>query len=356
MINVRPLFVMRACLKYFKYGTGILIIFICYFLWIQTNSNCFQDKLNSTQLMDDNSTYNLNTPPTKVRVPKLKSINSKKSNPIFNGQYILNNINICNQFVPVDIIVVVHSNPAHFAQRFTIRRTCGMRKLFLPIEVRVIFLLGRVDNKKIHENIINEHSRYGDTIQGDFKDAYHNLTFKAVMGLHWVSHYCSDAKYVIKIDDDVVFNMWRFLKEVYAKHLYSSKAIYGISKFRDLIPRTGKWSVPFNILKGFKYYPYEFCTGFVLIMSADIIPDLYRASFKVPFFWLDDVYVTGMLRTVVGGIAIKQKETHLILSPESDGLKCLKEMLYVCPYLAVGYKSLRTYKEVWKLFKKRNEK
>ncbi|XP_050390077.1 UDP-GalNAc:beta-1,3-N-acetylgalactosaminyltransferase 1-like [Patella vulgata] len=214
---------------------------------------------------------------------------------------------MCTQSEPVNVIVVVHTAPTHFLQRENIRETYGARKLFLPTEVRVIFLLGRVEDLNLQRGIVDEHNKYGDIIQGDFKDAYHNLTYKAVMGLHWVSHYCPDVEYVIKTDDDVMFDMWRFIKQVYANILFISRTIYGIARFNDCIPRSGKWTVPSNFLRGYSYYPFQFCIGFVLIISADVIPDLYFASFKVPFFWLDDVYLTGLLRSAAGGIPFVPK-------------------------------------------------
>ncbi|KAK6170310.1 hypothetical protein SNE40_018728 [Patella caerulea] len=285
--------------------------------------------------------------------PGIISDNSTGPNPIFNGQYILNNISMCTQSEPVNIIVVVHSAPAHFVPRLFIRRTYGARKLFLPTEVRVIFLLGRVEYQNLQREIIDEHNKYGDIIQGDFKDAYHNLTYKAVMGLHWVSHYCPDVKYVIKTDDDAVFDMWRFLKYVYAKKLFMSKTIYGIARLQDLIPRIGKWAVPLKYLRNYTRYPFQYCIGFVLILSSDIIPDLYRASFKVPFFWLDDVYVTGLLRTYVGGIGIRQNGGNLILDSMSDQRECLRNIDLNCPYLAVVART-DTFMVLWNLFKTRS--
>ncbi|XP_050393485.1 uncharacterized protein LOC126811695 [Patella vulgata] len=288
--------------------------------------------------------------------PKIIPDNPMRLNPIFRGHYILNDVNICASPKSANVIVVVHTAPGHFNRRLDIRETYGARKLFLPTEVRVIFLLGRVENQTLQDRIFNEHSKYGDTIQGDFKDAYRNLTHKAVMGLHWVSHFCSDVKYVIKTDDDAVFDMWRFLKEVYAKNLYVSKTIYGIARYNDPIPRSGKWKVSPRRLTGFTNYQFQFCIGFVLIISADVIPDLYRASFKVPFFWLDDVYLTGMLRSAVGAIEIINHSGNLALTPREDGLRCLQAFPEQCPYLAVGSINSNIYRVLWDLFKKRNEK
>ena len=34
-------------------------------------------------------------------------------------------------------------------------------------------------------------------------DTYENLTYKAVLGLRWIIDHCQQAKFVLKIDDDV---------------------------------------------------------------------------------------------------------------------------------------------------------
>ena len=45
-----------------------------------------------------------------------------------------------------------------------------------------------------------------DILQWDFIDHYRNLTIKSILGLKWASDFCSTAKFVVKLDDDVFFN------------------------------------------------------------------------------------------------------------------------------------------------------
>ncbi|KAK6172482.1 hypothetical protein SNE40_016121 [Patella caerulea] len=278
----------------------------------------------------------------------------KRKNPIFNGEYLLNNNSICCGPTPISAIVVVHTAPGHFERRQNVRETYGSRELFLPIEIRVIFLLGRVTTLEMQNKILRENSQYGDIIQGNFIDAYHNLTLKAVMGLHWVSHFCSKVKYVIKTDDDVMFDMWRFLELVHAKNLYVSNTIYCISRNRDKIPRKGKWALGNDFFKGQKNYPFEYCIGFVIIYSSDVIPALYRASYVVPFLWLDDVYVTGMLRTVATNITIIPQGRNLTLNSFKSNVMCLKYRSQNCSHLAFGVRQSR-FRDTWNLIMKRKQ-
>lgn len=47
---------------------------------------------------------------------------------------------------------------------------------------------------------------------GNFVDAYHNLTYKHVMGLKWVWEHCSRVPRVMKMDDDIFVHIFNFHK------------------------------------------------------------------------------------------------------------------------------------------------
>lgn len=58
--------------------------------------------------------------------------------------------------------------------------------------VKVVFLVGRVQNNETQLRI-NEESEYNnDLIQESFLDTYNNLTLKTVMMLKWVNNNCID--------------------------------------------------------------------------------------------------------------------------------------------------------------------
>ena len=57
-----------------------------------------------------------------------------------------------------------------------------------------------------------EFERYEDLVQGNFIDSYKNLTLKAVLGLRWLSQYCSDAPFAIKTDDDTFLNIFEMVR------------------------------------------------------------------------------------------------------------------------------------------------
>lgn len=102
----------------------------------------------------------------------------------------------------IDLLIYVHSSPANLKKRLTIRETWAKRSLF-P-QTRLVFMLGSTPDQDLTDRISLESHIYNDIVQQDFLDSYRNLTFKAMMALDWLVKYCSQARYVLKTDDDVV--------------------------------------------------------------------------------------------------------------------------------------------------------
>ncbi len=60
-------------------------------------------------------------------------------------------------------------------------------------------MMGTPTTESELKTISEEQKLYGDIVQGSFTEHYTNLTLKAIMGLKWVSEYCSNAPYAIKV-------------------------------------------------------------------------------------------------------------------------------------------------------------
>lgn len=48
---------------------------------------------------------------------------------------------------------------------------------------------------------------YRDIVIADMKDTYRNLTLKVLYMMEWAFTRCSQARYYMKVDDDVFFNV-----------------------------------------------------------------------------------------------------------------------------------------------------
>ena len=92
--------------------------------------------------------------------------------------------------------------------RDAIRSTWGRPKFRNSQSGVLVFLLGSSTDEKIQMQLNDENQENGDIIQGNFSDTYHNLTYKNIMGKLWVSHFCPQAKFAVKTDDDCYVDLY----------------------------------------------------------------------------------------------------------------------------------------------------
>ncbi len=131
-----------------------------------------------------------------------------------NFSYIHNpGYSVCNDSISsVYILVYVHSGPTNYQRRVVIRETWATQTLF-P-DLRLVFMIGKALDQSIMKALEYENEIYQDIVQEDFIDAYKNLTYKGIMALKWISIYCSQTKYILKVDDDIVVNTFTLINHL----------------------------------------------------------------------------------------------------------------------------------------------
>ncbi|XP_053618659.1 beta-1,3-galactosyltransferase 5-like [Plodia interpunctella] len=186
------------------------------------------------------------------------------------------------------LMVLVASRPSNYQNRMVIRNTWGRSTDF----AKVLFLLGQSTGNFQQTN--NESAIYGDIVLGNFKDAYRNMTYKHVMGLKWIVHHCPTAKYVLKTDDDILVNSYE-LRRFLARELspWGARGLMTCQGLdHSLVYRKGsKWQVTVEEFPE-RYYP-PYCAGWAILYSQDVVHRLLEAAQSLPFFWIDDVHITG---------------------------------------------------------------
>ena len=210
-----------------------------------------------------------------------------------NFKYIINEPNLCK--TKVDIIIFVHSATGRFTKRNLIRSTWGNVSKFQGWNIRTVFMLGRSKNVS-QDLILDESKKFHDIIQEDFVDHYRNLTYKHIMALKWIKDFCKSAKYIVKIDEDIIVNVFNVVKYAQSLDKMNAKKSMYCSVFEKQMPRRDKkdkWFVSKEEYFSNKYP--RFCGGFFYLMTKDLINPLYKESLKLKYFWIDDVYVTGLL-------------------------------------------------------------
>ncbi|XP_046542741.1 uncharacterized protein LOC124253063 isoform X2 [Haliotis rubra] len=224
--------------------------------------------------------------------------------------------NKCSSKADFKIIILVHSAVSHFHKRQTIRRYLGVKRTRSGILFDFVFLLGQTLNTSLHRKLTAESKTYSDIVQGNFTDSYQNMTYKHMMGYHWVVHYCSHVNYVIKIDDDVIVNVENVVKYISTKKIKKGQIVCS-AHLKSKIKTFGKW-LPRKKQFPFDHYP-PYCSGFAYLAPVSVIKRLYEASSSVRMYWIDDVYVTGLLTlatdTTVVALSNMEAYKHIVKSP-----------------------------------------
>ena len=142
-------------------------------------------------------------------------------------EYIYNpEFSICKPSDTIDILTYVHTSPGNYKRRLTLRETWARRAMFK--NTRIVFMMGKTEEKEIVEMLKLEASIYNDIVQEDYHDSYRNLTYKGVQAMKWISEYCPQAKFILKVDDDMFVNMFgilRYLNTLYKYHALPSRTI-----------------------------------------------------------------------------------------------------------------------------------
>ncbi len=156
-------------------------------------------------------------------------------------------------------------------------------------------MVGRSEDPKVNELVKEEQRIHGDVVQEDFLDTYRNLTLKTIMGLRWTSLYCSNAKFVLKIDDDVILNTKNFIEYLELERNQNLTKMFLCNLFYDapvIRDPSSKWFVTYEEYQSEHWGKY--CEGPAYLMTGDLVEPLFNMSFQVRKLHLEDVYV-GML-------------------------------------------------------------
>lgn len=279
--------------------------------------------------------------------------------PLSDNPYVISNSDICRKINHVDIIVLIHSATENFKRRQGIRSTWGNFTALKHTNLKIVFILGLTEKNKIQMAIERENDKYRDIIQGRFIDTYQNLTHKAVLGLRWVRDFCSGDSRVLKVDDDVFINTFKLFSSFHKTFDNKENIIY--CKRQDantsVIQRNedSKWKVNEKELENFNYFPLNYCHGFFISMTTKMASELYEAARDMPFFWIDDFFVYGLLTDKIG-VNRNLYNMHDLLSLHTyNSLDCFGSETTRCNLLVGNAPSLEFMQLMWKKMLNQND-
>lgn len=196
----------------------------------------------------------------------------------------------------IRLLIYVHSAAENYKRRQSLRDTWA-RRTMIP-NARIVFMMGSPSQKSTQDLLLLESALYGDIVQENFLDSYKNLTYKAIMAMKWISKYCSQVDYILKVDDDIITNIFSLMRHfnlLKTKHVRKQKTIMCLvwMNMKVLRDKKYKWYVSKEEFPEENYKPY--CSGSAYLLSSDLPPIMYDESLYTKFFWIDDYYFTGML-------------------------------------------------------------
>ena len=176
--------------------------------------------------------------------------------------------------------------------------------------IRRIFLLGTLDDdaQKItgvsQRAIQSEANRFNDILQGNFIEAYKNLTYKHLMGLQWAIDKCSDSySYIMKMDDDIIVNLYETMNLLKSKikinHNEDFLMGYMLDNMTPIRNKANKWYVN-NQEFSDQVYPAFLSGWFYWVNIKTALKLVYQSFLSSKYFWIDDLFITGILREKAG--------------------------------------------------------
>ncbi|BFZ22578.1 hypothetical protein BsWGS_25617 [Bradybaena similaris] len=211
------------------------------------------------------------------------------------------NVSCSNEDVTLVICVPITST--NYEGRAVVRQTWGSYAYNTSNKARLVFFIGLIPPESEHStaytqrNITEESSQYGDILQEDFIDSYRNLSLKSVAILKWVSLFCNATRFVLKADDDMYVNIPFLVKTLHQYSLDKSRPeayVVGSLQVNAQPNRdsSSKWHTPTSVFS-LNTYP-NYVSGTAYAMTGIAAALLYQASLRVPSFWLEDIYITGI--------------------------------------------------------------
>ncbi|KAL4232525.1 Beta-1 [Mactra antiquata] len=222
----------------------------------------------------------------------------------------------CDSDHPPFLVIMCLSKPDSALERKVIRLTWGQMQKHATREVKIVFIVAK-SNHSTDDAVEREHKKHGDIIRISSKDTYRNLTTKVLMGIKWTSTYCPGVKFFMKTDEDCFVHVHNAIKLLENLEVPKHGVILGNVNFRHHVQRTDtKWAITEEEFP-FKKMPL-YTNGQSYVISGNILGRLIEAGEHMPYISIEDGFITGVLRTVIGASVVPTRGfPHYMMTPAS---------------------------------------
>ena len=244
-------------------------------------------------------------------------------------------------------VVFVITAAGHTDRRQAIRRTWASEAKQLGAQV--FFVIGRPSNGDEWAALKAEQSQQQDLLVYAFYDNYYSLVYKSIALLHWARAHCDERLYVIKVDDDVMINWWRLSQTMVEYRqlarqfpLFIGKRCEHTKPHRD--PHN-RWYIDRQSYPQDEFPAYT--AGPMYVMNSLAVRALLDQLQHLPPIFLEDVYLTGILRKRIENAVMIGMPNHL------------KDLLvYACAYRkahGIHKCSAKQFDELWPLLSRESD-
>lgn len=225
------------------------------------------------------------------------------------------------------LLILVKTSTFHFIHRKRVRETWFPSIKLDNFEAQLIFLLGIPDNSLIQHEIDIESLRFGDILQANFIDTYHNLTVKTVMAFKWASEQCVQADFVLVADDDMGISLPNMIKTL-RNHSRNDELFTGHKCEHNVPERSpnNKYYITFEEYPNQTFPSY--IDGPAMIFSFKTFAVITKMMDLVKAIWLQDVYI-GIIAEFCGIKVTHNKHFYIGPADPKDNEKEAWNDLYI---------------------------
>ncbi|KAL4232526.1 hypothetical protein ACF0H5_007218 [Mactra antiquata] len=231
--------------------------------------------------------------------------------------FVGNRVLQCNLAKPKFLIIMCLSSPDNILQRNTIRMTWGQMVRYAKRTMKIVFIVGKSNDPSIDSAVEKEHTMYGDIIHITSMDTYEDLTTKVMMGLKWAATFCPTVQFLMKVDDDCFVHVDNAISMLEKLTVPKHGVILGNANFNHFVDRNEtKWMMTEEEFP-FKKMPL-YLNGQTYVISGNILGRLFEAGEHMPYIKIEDGFVTGILRTVIGASIVPTRGfPRYVMAPAS---------------------------------------
>ncbi|KAK3104699.1 hypothetical protein FSP39_008044 [Pinctada imbricata] len=282
------------------------------FIMISSLQKTQKLQINTLQSWCDNLRYeyplNIDLEILRFGLPLVSMYNYVDHINTWEFEYIHNPKEAC-QSNWIEILFVIKSSSGNTNRREAIRKTWGREALNYGGS-KIIFSLGQTENFEQQSEIEEEAGIYKDILQSSFLDTYRNLTLKTMHNIRWISEFCSTAKHVVMLDDDVILNMKNVVKFFSDVKPFERKQLFAGYVATKSKPSRENKNNKFDV--SYEEYPFtcypDYVSGPLILTTSKVIQMFDAAIPYVKRFVFEDVYL-GMVAQKLG-IQLTEKYNH----------------------------------------------